>query len=471
MHDIALSGVISALSYALDITEGQPAGHALRSCAIGMRIAEELGLSAADRSDLFYALLLKDAGCSATAQRMTELFAADEREVKRTVKLVDTTSALRRNLWTLRSVAPGRSWRERLAQARSLWAQDGAIRQVYATRCDRGAEIARMLYLSEPTAQAIRSLDEHWDGGGAPDGLAGEQIPLAARILCLAQTVEVFHADGGVRAARRVARRRRGRWFDPALVDALEPLFRDRPFWDTLERCDISAYEPADRLLTANAARLDRIAEAFARVVDAKSPFTARHSERVAEIAVGIGRRLGFHPDTLRDLRRAGLLHDVGKLAVNNLILDKPGRLTDEEFAVVRRHPVHSREILELAPCFAPIAALAANHHERLDGRGYPRGLGAEDLDLAMRVLAVADVYEALTATRPYRDALPVDVALGIMARDVPHSLDASAFGALRGLVAPAPIAAPARPAPVPVPAPHAQTAVRHPRAAHARAA
>jgi HD-GYP domain-containing protein (c-di-GMP phosphodiesterase class II) len=242
-------------------------------------------------------------------------------------------------------------------------------------------------------------------------------------------------------------------------------------FWDTLERCDVSAYEPADRVLTADDARLDRIAEAFTRVIDAKSPFTARHSERVAEIAVGIGRRLGFHPDTLRDLRRAGLLHDVGKLAVNNLILDKPGRLTDEEFAVVRRHPVHSREILELAPCFAPIAALAANHHERLDGRGYPRALGAPDLDLPMRVLAVADVFEALTATRPYRDALAVDVALEIMARDVPHSLDASAFAALRGLVAPAPIAAPVRPASVPVRAPVARTPVRHPRAAHARAA
>ena len=463
VEDIALSGVISALSYALDITEGQPAGHALRSCAIGMRIAGELRLSSAERSDLFYALLLKDAGCSATAQRMTELFLADERELKRTVKLVDTTSPLRRTLWVLRSVAPGRSWRERLAQLASMKEQGGVGRDIFQTRCDRGAEIARMLYLSEPTALAIRSLDEHWDGGGAPDGLAGEQIPLAARILCLAQTVEVFHNDGGVRAARRVARRRRGTWFDPALVDALDPVFADQAFWDTLEECDISAYEPADRLLTADDRRLDRIAEAFARVVDAKSPFTARHSERVAELAVGIGRRLGFDAATLRDLRRAGLLHDVGKLAVNNLILDKPGRLTEEEFAQVRRHPVHSLEILQRAPCFAPIADLAANHHERLDGRGYPRGLGADALDLPMRVLAVADVFEALTASRPYRRALPVGVALEIIARDVPHSLDASAFAALRSLVLPTRVPAPAS---VPVEAARAAQPRRHARAA-----
>ncbi len=437
MDDIALSGVISALSYALDITEGQPAGHALRSCAIGMRIADEIGLSSTARSDLFYALLLKDAGCSANADRMTAMFGADDREAKRSAKLVDSSSALRTALWALRTVSG--SLGERARRLRAVQAEDDFVHDFIVTRCDRGAEIARMLYLSEPTALAIRSLDEHWNGRGQPDGLAGEEIPLLARILCLAQTVEVFHAEGGVRAARRVARRRRGRWFDPALVDALEPLFADRAFWDTLEHCDISAYEPADRLLTADEARLDRIAEAFARVVDAKSPFTARHSERVAELAVGIGRALGSDPLTLRELRRAGLLHDVGKLAVSNLILDKAGRLTDEEFAQVREHPVYSLRILERAPCFAPIAALAANHHERLDGRGYPRGLGADDLDLPMRVLAVADVYEALTATRPYRAALPVEQALAIIARDVPHSLDAQVVAALRGLVAAAP--------------------------------
>ena len=96
-----------------------------------------------------------------------------------------------------------------------------------AARCERGAEIARMLYLTDSTAAAIRALDEHWDGRGAPAGLQGEEIPLLARILCLAQTAEVFHAEGGVRAVRRVARRRRGRWFDPALVDALLGFCRD----------------------------------------------------------------------------------------------------------------------------------------------------------------------------------------------------------------------------------------------------
>ena len=121
-----------------------------------------------------------------------------------------------------------------------------------------------------------------------------------------------------------MAQRRRGRWFDPELVDVLLAVCRDRAFWATLEHPDVSGWEPADRLLRADDERLDRIAEAFARVIDAKSPFTASHSERVAELAVGIGGRLGFERDSQRDLRRAGLLHDVGKLAISNRILDKP---------------------------------------------------------------------------------------------------------------------------------------------------
>jgi HD-GYP domain-containing protein (c-di-GMP phosphodiesterase class II) len=293
-----------------------------------------------------------------------------------------------------------------------------------------------MLFLTEETALAIRSLDEHWDGHGLPDGLRGEEIPLAARILCLSQTAEVFHAAGGLQAARVVAKRRRGRWFDPALVDAFLRTCRDRDFWATLEAPDVSQWEPAEFALTGDEDRLDRIAEAFARVIDAKSPFTARHSQRVAEIAAGISSVLGFDPDERRSMRRAALLHDIGKLAISNRILDKPGRLTDEEFRAVKAHPVYTRQILARAPCFASLADLAANHHEKLDHSGYPRALGAPDLDLPMRILAVADVYEALTADRPYRGSMPVEQALSIIDRDVPHRLDAEVRRALDGYLA-----------------------------------
>ena len=185
-----------------------------------MRLAAELDLSASDRSDLFYALLLKDAGCSANANRMSVLFAADDRAAKATSKLVDWTNPRAAFLWSLRTVAPGTGLRRRIEVLKGIRDEGEVTRKFMEARCDRGAEIARMLFLSEQTATAIRSLDEHWDGRGMPDGLCGEEIPLAARILCLAQTIEVFHAAEGLRSARKMALRRRGRWFDPALVDA-----------------------------------------------------------------------------------------------------------------------------------------------------------------------------------------------------------------------------------------------------------
>jgi putative nucleotidyltransferase with HDIG domain len=429
--EIALSGVIGSLSYALDIVEGQPAGHAVRSCLIGMRVAAELDLDPQARSDLFYALLLKDAGCSANSHRMSAVLASDDMSAKASSKLIDWSDSRASALWAMRTAASGAGIRRRVQVLRSMKEEGELTRQFMEARCDRGAEIARMLFLSETTALAIRSLDEHWDGRGMPDGLRGEEIPLAARILCLAQTVEVFHRTGGTRAARTVAKQRRGRWFDPALVDAFLRFADDRDFWSTLAAPDVSPWEPGELALSADEARLDRIAEAFARVIDAKSPFTARHSERVAEIAVGTAAVLGFSAAERRTLRRAGLLHDIGKLAISNQILDKPGKLTDDEFRAIQTHPTYTLRILERAPCFAEFAELAANHHEKLDGSGYPRGLKAGELDVPMRVLAVADIYEALTATRPYRDPLPPLAALSIIDNDVPGKLDADVRAAL----------------------------------------
>jgi HD-GYP domain-containing protein (c-di-GMP phosphodiesterase class II) len=303
-------------------------------------------------------------------------------------------------------------------------------------RCDRGAELALMLGFELETADAIRALDEHWDGGGQPRGLRGEDIPLLGRILCFAQTVEIFHAAGGMREAWAMARRRRGRWFDPTLVEALGALRADAAFWASLSHGDAASWEPEDRLLTADDARLDRIADAFAGIVDAKSPWTYRHSDRACVIAVSLASELGADDGTLRDLRRAALLHDVGKLAVSNRILDKPGRLTRAELALVREHPVVTERILSRVPGCEHLAPMAGAHHERLDGGGYPRGLAARQLTMPMRLLAVADVYEALTSDRPYRAALRSDDALAVMRADVPARLDREAFAALERLLA-----------------------------------
>jgi HD-GYP domain-containing protein (c-di-GMP phosphodiesterase class II) len=434
-HEIALSELIGALSQALDIAEGEPPGHAARSCLIGMRLAAALDLDPAARSDLFYALLLKDAGCSANSAHMAALFGADDQVAKRTSKLVNWSRPFDAFVWSLRTVAPGGSVAERAARLQAIRHEGQVTRALMRARCYRGAEIARNLGFSEATADAIRALDEHWDGRGQPHGLRGTEIPLAARILCLAQTVEVFHNAGGRRAAYRVARKRRGEWFDPDLVDALQSFRFDTAFWASLKEPDVSALEPADRVLTADEARLDQIAEGFGAVIDAKSPWTHEHSAQVCGIATGMARLMRFPEPALRQLRRAALVHDLGKLSISNRILDKPAPLTDEERTRFTEHPLVAERILGQVPPLLEIAVVASAHHERLDGSGYPRGLAGDALSMPMRVLAVADVYEALISDRPYRPAYSPRDALEVMRNDVPQRLDPEAFAALEALL------------------------------------
>jgi HD-GYP domain-containing protein (c-di-GMP phosphodiesterase class II) len=433
--EIALSQLIGALSSALDVAEGEPPGHARRSCLVGMRLAEELRLDATARCDLFYALLLKDAGCSANAAHMAALFGADDQVAKHTSKLVNWSRPFDAFVWSLRTVAPDGSWSDRADRLRAIRNEGAVTRKLMRARCHRGAEIALKLGFSETTAEAIRALDEHWDGHGQPLGLRGTEIPLGARILCLAQTVEVFHNARGARIACRVAVKRRGEWFDPTLVDALESFRSDSDFWRSLADEDISAVQPPDEVLRVDEDRLDQIAEGFAAVIDAKSPWTHEHCSRVCEIATGIAKIMGFEEHELRGLRRAALLHDLGKLSISNRVLDKPEPLSPPERARVHQHPLLAEQILGRIPALGALGALSSAHHERLDGSGYPRALSGGQLTMPMRVLAVADVYEALVSDRPYRPAYASDAALELMRRDVPYRLDPDAFAALQTLV------------------------------------
>ncbi len=294
-----------------------------------------------------------------------------------------------------------------------------------------------MLQLPEATAQAILDLDEHWNGRGNPRGLQGAEISLLGRVCCLAQTAEVFFTAYGLESAIDVAQQRRGEWFDPELVDVLQSLHGDTVFWEGLLKTDlmdeISRWEPEDEVLLADEICLDRVAEAFALVVDAKSPWTYQHSTRVAEITVGIADQFGLPPESKRDLRRAALLHDIGKLGVSNRILDKPGKPTAEEFEQIRKHPAFTHEILKQVSAFSTLADVAGAHHERLDGQGYHRGLAASELPWEARVLAVADVFEAMSAKRPYRDELPRNKIFEILDNDTDRGFDRECVQALAG--------------------------------------
>jgi len=261
-------------------------------------------------------------------------------------------------------------------------------------------------------------MDEHWDGGGEPLGLAGTHIPLPSRIIGLAQVAEVFWHDRNEAAALDVVEARIDRWFDPDLVRAFRVLAKDRDFWSALRGDDTRClvFDAEQQLaVVADEARLDAISATFASVIDAKSPYTSEHSRRVAALAVAIAERLGFSPANVTRLRRAALLHDIGKLGVPNSILDREGPLDEREWTIVRDHPANTLQILEAVPVFQDFAFDAACHHERLDGSGYHRGYAADRLTPAARALAVADVAAALLSERPYRKRLDPDDALRVL--------------------------------------------------------
>lgn len=435
-----LSEILGALSHALDMTEGQPEGHCLRCCWIGIHVGKRLGMSADELGDLYYTLLLKDLGCSSNAARICELYLTDDIAFKRDFKTIDgSLAAALRFVFARTGLESGLT--ERIRAIVNILRNGGEIaRELIETRCHRGADIAAKLGFSDRVQSAIRSLDEHSDGSGKPEGLRGDAIPLAANVALLAQVADVFATEHGREAAIAEIGARSGIWFDRELVEAFLAVQQDEAFWRAMrdeglaER--IYAMDPAHRQVTADEDYLDDVASAFADVVDAKSPFTANHSSRVMFYADMIAEELDLGGEHRRWLRRAALLHDIGKLAVSNQILDKPEKLDDREWQVVRSHPWHSERILERVSAFADIAPIAGAHHERLDGKGYPYGLADDAICLEVRILTVADVFDALAAERPYRAAMPVAQALAILRKGIGTAFDAGCVEALeRGLL------------------------------------
>lgn len=289
--------------------------------------------------------------------------------------------------------------------------------------------------LPKETAEAVRCLDEHWNGGGYPDGLRGEEIPLLARILHLSQFLEIQGRELGADAAIGAAEDLAGAWFDPDLVKLAARTHKERSLFSGLEG-DVprllTEYEPSSAAELLTEERIDDICVAFAAVVDAKSSYTFRHSLGVTSAAHAMAARLGLEESQGRIIRRASLLHDIGKLSVPNSILEKPGKLTDAEWAVVRQHPYYTHQVLQRIPGFGEIAEIAASHHEKLDGSGYWRGLTAAQLSMPARLVVVADLYDSLAADRPYRAALPTEKIFATLETQTPHKVDADCVRALK---------------------------------------
>jgi len=453
--------IISALSFALDLTEGAVPGHALRSCLLGMRLGRALCFSDAELADLYHALLLKDVGCSSNAARMCQIIGGgDDRAVKSGIKLEDWTKPHKPSLSAMRllwsNVEPDKGAMGRIGRILKIaLAQHSNNAELIQLRCDRGASIVRKIGMSEQTALAVRSLDEHWDGSGYPDGLKGKAISPLARVMAIAQHLDVFALERGPKQAMLTLVDRAGRWFDPEMVRATASLHRKDALWmqclpegkqegapaELAARSAVLDLAPStEGQLTAS--HIDQVCEAFAEVVDAKSHFTFRHSMGVTDVAAAIANAMGLSPARRQLLHRAALLHDLGKLRVPNSILDKPGKLDSDEWSVMREHPGLTSAILQRVKQFGELAYIAGAHHEKLDGSGYPDRLTARELSLEARILAAADVYGALTEDRPYRSGFSHERAMEIMQGEA-GKLDPDCLAALSTMENPAAAAAP----------------------------
>jgi HD-GYP domain-containing protein (c-di-GMP phosphodiesterase class II)/DNA-binding CsgD family transcriptional regulator len=344
----------------------------------------------------------------------------------------------------VRSVAPDQPRVRRLGLvARGLADVKGAERAL-SMHCEVAVMLARRVGLEPSVVDALAHAYERWDGKGFPTGLAGDAIPFAVRVGVVARDADLAATSG--EDVHDLMRRRRGRAYDPSVVAAFERVghvvlseLEAADEWEAVLACEP---EPA---ATVGDDILDAVLTAVADSADLKSPWIRGHSRRVASLAEQAGRHAGLDDAACNDLRRAGLVHDLGRVAVENGIWDKAGPLTTSEWERVRLHPYYTERILTRCRSLAPLVGPASSHHERIDGSGYHRSLPAEALSSADRLLAAADVFAALTADRPHRPAHAPDDAARVL--EAERNLDAEAVACVLA-------AAGERAAPTPAPWP-----------------
>lgn len=424
--------LVAALSLGLDLGLGQPMDHMLRAAVIATRLADRVGLDADRRGVVFYAQLLSWIGCQADSPELTALF-VDEIAFRAGTFPVDL-QGLDRARFLLGQAGHGRppaaaGW----AVARMLATGPRAMQQLIDSHYASAGALADRLGMGVRVRDAIHHTFERWDGTGLPRGVGGEAIPIEMRVVHVADVTEVHLREHGPVAAIEMARRRRGTQFDPLVVDAL--CFASRDVLDGLDGVDawpvaLDQAPEKDRPLTD--AELDDLLMAMGDFIDLKSPFRQGHSRRVAELAGQAGALSGLTEAQQRDLRRAGWVHDLGRLGVPNSIWDKAGNLSSTERERVRLYPYFTQRMFGRVAGLAEVAALAGSHRERLDGSGFPKGVDATFLTMPARLLAVADRLAALTEPRANRVALDLPDAVQVLDRDAAAGLlDASAVAAV----------------------------------------
>lgn len=442
MPDVASPGgdrvraaeVIAALSLATDLGIGAPLEHGLQSTLFAMRLAERLGVDAETASQTYYACLLCYVGCTADAEIAADIFGDDAALTTHFLPVmfgsrIEMMAAIVRALPT-----PGRSPPVRAVQvARGLPRAARGNRRHIAALCEVAQMLTNRLGLPASIQALFAHLTERWDGKGEPGLVSHDEIPLPVRIAHVARDAAFQRMLGGDEFAARVVRKRAGGAFDPAIAERLADeapeilaLDADASAWE-----ETLAREPSPRL-TLDGEAIDRALAAMGNFADLASPYLVGHSAGVAGLASAAGPRCRLAAADLVTLRRAALVHDVGRVSVPVRIWEKAAPLTADEWERVRLHAYHSERVLCRSPFLAALAPVATAHHERLDGSGYHRGAAAAALSSPARVLAAADAYHAMTEPRPYRDALAPELAAETLTQEARRGrLDAQAVAAV----------------------------------------
>ena len=400
-----MAELVGALSLGIDLGFGQPMEHVLRQCWIAVRLADRLGLDQDERSVVYYTALLTNVGCHTDAHEQAKWF-GDDIELKAD-KYLHGLHGVRSAMAGMRRLGAGQPVLQRFRVGLSFALTghrelDGMV----ARHSARARSLAAEIGLPAEVQDAVGASYEQWDGHGWPGELKGDAVPIAARLAQLSEYTEVAHRLGGTGAATVLARKRAGGQFDPALADLLctnpEAILGGLDSARTWEA--VIAAEPALGVRLSGD-QFDAALTAVADFVDLKSPYTLGHARAVAALATAAGTHLRLAPGDLTALRRAGLVHGLGRLGVSNSIWDKPGPLGAGEWERVRMQPYLTDRMLHQSPSLAPLGVIAVQCRERLDGSGYPRGLPGSAITGPARILGAADAYQAMTEPRPHRPA------------------------------------------------------------------
>ncbi|HKV59084.1 MAG TPA: HD domain-containing phosphohydrolase [Ktedonobacteraceae bacterium] len=420
--EIRLAELVAALSLATDLGMGQPLEYALSVCVLSVRLGGALGLDERELREAYYLALLRHIGCNAETYTMANLF-GDEITLRTGAATADLGRASQAISLVARSIRKSYVDASPLHIARliaqGIIASPQLMKESFAGFCEVAQRLAARLGFDEGIIHALGQVFERWDGKGTPAGLKGEQIARSMRLVSLAQDAITFHRLDGVDAAVAMVRERKGTMYDPGMSELfcqqaskLLAGLDEEPSWE-----NVLALEPGARAYLSDE-QFDTACQAIADFADIKSPYTLGHSSGVASLASEAAQRCGLPESDAISLRRAGWLHDIGRVSVSAGIWGKPGPLTEREWERVRLHPYYTGRVLARPRLLAQLGALAALHHERLDGSGYHRGLPAAMLSPAARVLAAADVYHAMTEARPHRSPLTPEAAASELQRE-----------------------------------------------------